>query len=56
MAALALLRERIDLVRDVELAFAELAAATDQATLARDNAAQAAYRLCCWRIAANSDP
>lgn len=41
VVALALLRERIDLVRDVELAFAELAAATDQATLARDNAAQA---------------
>lgn len=41
VAGLALLRERIDLVRDVELAFAELAAATDQATLARDNAAQA---------------
>ena len=41
VSALALLRERIDLVRDVELAFAELAAATDQAKLARDNAAQA---------------
>lgn len=41
VVALALLRERIDLVRDVELAFAELAAATDQATLARDNAVQA---------------
>lgn len=42
VAALALLRERIDLIRDVELAFAELEAATAQAVLARDNAAQAA--------------
>lgn len=41
VAALALLRERIDLIRDVELAFAELGAATDHAVLARDNAAQA---------------
>lgn len=42
VAALALLRERIDLIRDVELAFAELGAATDHAVLARDNAEQAA--------------
>ncbi len=42
VAALALLRERIDLIRDVELAFAELDAATDHAVLARDNAEQAA--------------
>jgi len=42
VAALALLRESIDLIRDVELAFAELGAATDHAVLARDNAAQAA--------------
>lgn len=42
VAVLSLLRERIDLIRDVELAFAELVAAADQAVLARDNAAQAA--------------
>lgn len=42
VVALALLRERFDLVRDVELAFAELGAATDHAVLARDNAEQAA--------------
>jgi outer membrane protein, heavy metal efflux system len=42
VAALALLRERIDLRLDVELAYAELSAATDRAALARENAAQAA--------------
>lgn len=42
VAALALVRERIDLVHDVELAFADLLAATDRATQARENAAQAA--------------
>ena len=42
VAVLALARERIDLQRDVALAFAELSAATDRAKLARDNAAQAA--------------
>jgi outer membrane protein, heavy metal efflux system len=42
VAALALVRERADLVRDVELAFAELVAANDRAVLARDNSAQAA--------------
>lgn len=42
VAALSLLRERVDLRREVEVAFAELSAATDRATLARDNAVQAA--------------
>lgn len=42
VAVLALARERIDLQRDVALAFAELSAATDRAKLARDNVAQAA--------------
>ena len=42
VAVLALARERIDLQRDVALAFAELSAATDRAKLARDNVGQAA--------------